>query len=127
MKYLRNTKLLLIIILAALLASSCSSGLFSRSAFRKPEKQMAGSKRTAPRVREPRQVRSAKKKQEKNQDRIKKDYQQFVKASRKRSFEIQSPDVKERMKRNDANIAARDKNKARKTRSASKTRAKKFR
>ena len=78
-------------------------------------------------MREPRQVRSAKKKQEKNQDRIKKDYQKFVKASRKRSYEIQSPDVKERMKRNDSNIAARDKNKEKKTRAASKTRARKFR
>jgi hypothetical protein len=127
MRHIHKTKLLVIIIFSALLACSCSTGLFSGSAFRRPEKQMAGSKRTAPRVREPRQVRSAKKKQEKNQDRIKKDYQQFVKTSRKRSYEIQSPDVKERMKRNDANIAARDKNKERKTRAASKTRARKFR
>lgn len=99
----------------------------NRSVFRGTERQLAGKSRSVSRVREPRQVRSAKKQQEKKQAKIKKDYQLFVKNSRKRSYEIQSEDVKARMKKNEANIEARDKSKARRTKSESKNRARQFR
>ncbi len=52
------------------------------------------------RVREPRSVRKAKKKQEANQEKLKKEYEAFVEEGRKRAYEIQSPEVKERMKAN---------------------------
>jgi len=95
--------------------------------FNRTERRISGPKRSNPKVREPRQVRSAKKQQEKRQERIDKDYDKFVKNSRKRSFEIQSPDVKARMKQNESHIAARDKAKDKNIRSASKNRARKFR
>ena len=69
----------------------------------------------------------AKKQQEKRQAQIDKDYDKFVKNSRKRSYEIQTADVKARMKQNESNIAARDKAKDKRIRSASKSRARKFR
>jgi hypothetical protein len=69
----------------------------------------------------------AKKQQEKRQAQNDKDYDKFVKNSRKRSYEIQSADVKARMKQNESNLAARDRAKDKKIRSASKNRARKFR
>lgn len=110
-------------IIISVVASSCSS-YASRAASRKAEKQMAGSARA---FRQSRKISMAKRQQEKRQLKIKKAYNKHVSASRKRSYEIQSPEVKERMKRNEANIAAREKARDKKARSGSKKSAKKYR
>lgn len=54
---------------------------------------------------EPRSVSKAKKKQEANERRLKKEYSEYVKESRKRAVKIQTPEVQERMiqNRKDAN------------------------
>ncbi|MGE5419467.1 MAG: hypothetical protein ACM3UT_04735 [Chloroflexota bacterium] len=123
MKKLHIAKTTIFIILISFLSVSCSS-YAARSASRKASKQMAGSGRA---FRDSRKIRMAKKQQEKRQARIKKDYYKFVSDSRKRTYEIQSPDVKERMKRNEANITAREKAKDKRIKSDSKNRARKYR
>ncbi len=127
MNKLRSTNLIVLTVICSFVLASCNSSLFSKSVFNKTERHITGSKRSSPKVREPRKVLQAKKQQEKRQEKIDKDYDKFVKNSRKRSYEIQSPDVKARMKQNESNIASRDKAKDKRIRAASKNRARKFR
>ncbi|HLN55173.1 MAG TPA: hypothetical protein VK207_04215 [Bacteroidales bacterium] len=123
MKKLYWAKTVILLILISLLTVSCGS-YAARSASRKASKQMAGSGRA---FRESRKIRMAKKQQEKRQAKIKKDYYNSISDSRKRTYEIQSPDVKERMKRNEANISAREKAKDKRTKTDSKNRARRYR
>ena len=53
----------------------------------------------------------AKKKQEKNEKKLKKEYAKSVERSRKRAYDIQSPEVQARMKQNQKDTALRDKEK----------------
>lgn len=48
-------------------------------------------------VREPKSVQNAKKKQEANKKKQDKEFEEYVKASRKRAVKIQSPEVQDRM------------------------------
>lgn len=73
------------------------------------------------------EVRRAKKASEKRQAKINKDKDNTIKQSRKRTYDIQSENVKARMKQNEINIAAREKEKDKRIKSQSKGRAKKFR
>lgn len=123
MNILHGIRAFIFSIFISLLTVSCGS-YAARSASRKASKEMAGSGRA---FRESRKIRMAKKQQEKRQSRIKKDYYNAVSDSRKRTYEIQSPDVKARMKRNEANISAREKAKDKRTKSESKSRAKRYR
>lgn len=123
MKKLHIRKILIFIIVLSLAAASCSS-MASRSASRKAERAMAGGGRA---FRESRKVRMAKKQQERRQAGLKKEYNKQVSLSRKRTYEIQSDDVKARMKRNEANIAAREKAKSKKSRADAKNASKKYR
>jgi hypothetical protein len=82
------------------------------------DQERGAAKKSAPkgksvRSREPRAVLKAKKKQEKNQKKLKLDYVKFVRNNQKRSQEIQTPVVRERMKQNvkDANSNAKAKKK----------------
>lgn len=94
-----------------------------------PEKQLFGKtsiKKKAPKVREPRSVVKAKKQQETNERSLKKESATAVKKSRKRTYDIQSPDVRERMKQNKKDLSVRDKSKRRKVNSESKKARKKY-
>ncbi len=126
MNRLIYTKILVFLLVISVFGVSCSN-FSARSASRKAEKQMAGSSRSVRKVRESRKVRMAKAAQERNQSRLKKEYKKSVTRSRKRTYDIQSPDVQARMKRNDAKISEREKEKDKKSRSESRKRAKKFR
>lgn len=99
---------ILIILLFSL--SSCSFHLFQSPAHR-TEKQIAGHSR---RYRESRKVRRAKEQQETRQAKLKKDYGRSVTKSKKRTYEIQSPEVQARMRRNAAAINKREKRKDKK-------------
>jgi len=65
-------------------------------------------------VREPRAAEKAKKQAEANERKKRKDYQKYVMDNKKRSIEIQTPVVRDRMKQNfkdaDANYKAKKKN-----------------
>lgn len=83
-----------------------------------PEKALFSKKRTSVKIKEPRAVVQKKKEQEKKEAKRKKEYNDFVKAGRKRTYQIQSPEVKERMKQNSKEIAAREKTRKKKEKSA---------
>jgi hypothetical protein len=77
-------------------------------------------------VREPREVRKAKKTQAKKEAKIKKDYDKYVSDSRKRAYEIQTPEVKERMKQDKKDIKSREKDRKKKADSSTKKAQKKY-
>jgi hypothetical protein len=77
-------------------------------------------------IREPRGVRKAKKEQAKKEAKIKKDYDNYVADSRKRAYEIQTPEVKERMNQNKKDINSREKNRKKKSNSSTKKAQKKY-
>jgi hypothetical protein len=83
---------------------------------------MAGHSR---RFKESRKVRKAKAEQTSRQAKLKKNYNRSVIKSRKRTYEIQTPEVKTRMRMNEAAINAREKNKNKRDRDSSKA-AKKY-
>jgi transcriptional regulator of nitric oxide reductase len=76
--------------------------------------------------REPRAVVRAKKKQEAKDRQLKKDYEKFVKDNKKRSFEIQTPEVQERMKQNQKDADAKYKAKKKANTAKTKRAAKKY-
>ena len=90
-----------------------------------PEKELFSKKRKAVKVKESPAVRKARREQEKKEQKRKKEYAKFVKANRKRAYQIQSPEVKERMKQNQKEIVAREKSKKKnEKKSTSRTRKK---
>jgi hypothetical protein len=108
-----------------LAAGSCNAQIFHKN----PGKQLFGKthvKSKEAKVREPRKVLKAKKKQEANDRRLKKAYDKSVKRSQKRTVEIQTPEVQARMKQNKKEFAVRDKDKKKKVKERSKRAAKKY-
>lgn len=91
---------------------SSGNGLFGKSRNGKNEMK----------VKRPLKAGKAKKKQEANQKRLKKDYGLFLANSRKRSIAIQTPEVQSRMKQNrknsDTNYKLKKKNIAASSKSA---------
>jgi hypothetical protein len=102
-----------------------------RTRGRNPEKSLFGKTRKVKtkdtKVKESPKVTAAIKKQEKKQDKIKKDYFNYVDASKKRAFKIQSPEVQARMKKNAKDTTDREKIKKKKKASATQRGAKKYR
>jgi hypothetical protein len=72
--------------------------------------------------REPKAARKARIKQQKKDRQLKKDYEKFVENNQKRSIEIQTPKVQERMRQNlknsNANYKAKKKSNAARTKKA---------
>lgn len=94
-----------------------------------PEKQLFGKthlKTKEAKVKQPKSVLRAKKKQESNDRRLKKANEKAVKQSQKRSVEIQTPEVQERMKQNKKDLKVRDKGKHRRIKSGTKSARKKY-
>jgi hypothetical protein len=82
--------------------------------------------RKEPKVKEPRVVLKAKRKQEANDRKLKRDYEKSVKLSQKRSYNIQTSEVQARMKQNKREISARDKEKKKKVRTSTRSAGKKY-
>jgi hypothetical protein len=92
-----------------------------------PEKQLFGkSHRKEPKVKEPKTVLRAKKKQEANDQRLQREYDKNVKRSQKRSVDIQTPEVQTRMKQNKKEYTSRDKKHKKKVRVSTKRAGKKY-
>ncbi len=119
-------KILTIIMVFSLAIACCNAQTKSRR--RNPEKALFGKaiNTRQKKVREPRAVVRAKRKQERNEAKLKKEYNKFVEDSRKRAFSIQSAEVKERMKQDRKAIRARDKEKRKKEKAASKKAGRKY-
>ena len=114
---------ILVVILMMLLLTLFGAGDLSaqsgRRAARKVEKQMSGSRRKVgkeSRVREPRAVTKAKRKQEKNESQRDKEYKRSLKDNKNRHFSIQTDEVKERMKQNQMELKQREKEKRKRAR-----------
>lgn len=129
MTNLSMKRLFLLLFISTLVIGSANAQLFHRNAARSAEKGLFGkslSKKKQVKVKEPRSVMKAKKKQEANENKIKKDYTAHVKKSQKRTVDIQTPEVQERMKQNQKNLELRDKAKKKKSRTGSKKAGKKY-
>jgi hypothetical protein len=119
--YLKKILLFLFVLFIGI--GSANAQLFHKN----PEKQLFGkSHRKEPKVKEPRYVLKAKKKQEANDRRLKKEYDKNVIQSQKRSVDIQSPEVQTRMKQNKKEYTSRDKKHKMKVRASTKRAGKKY-
>ena len=111
-------KVFLIIVILSLAAGSGNAQIFHKD----PEKKLFGrthmNGKTA-KVREPRSVLKAKRKQEANDRKLNKEYDKSVKQSQKRTVDIQTPEVQARMKQNKKDYTTRDKQKKKKVNKAS--------
>jgi len=119
----------LILIISSMALGSVNAQLFHRNAARSAEKGLFGkslNKKKQVKVKEPRSVLKAKKKQEANERKLKKDYAASIKRSRKRSIEIQTPEVQARMKQNQIDSKERAKAKKKKLKQSSKKAGKKY-
>ncbi len=122
-------RLFLILFILTLAVGSANGQLFHKNASRRAEKGLFGkslNKKKEVKIREPRSVVRAKKKQEANERKLKKDYAAFVKRSQKRTIEIQTPEVQERMKQNKKNLEVRDKAKKKRSRLSNKSAGRKY-
>lgn len=122
-------KLFLLVLILSLTVGVSDAQIFHKNASKKAEKELfvkSGRKEKKVKVREPRSVTKAKKKQEANEKKLKKDYAKSVKESQKRTYDIQTPEVKARMKQNQKNTDVRDKTKKKNIKSSTKKAGKKY-
>lgn len=118
-----------ILIISSMALGTVNAQLFHRNAANKAEKGLFGkslNKKKQVKVKEPRSVLKAKKKQEANERKLKKEYAASIKRSRKRTIDIQTPEVQARMKQNQIDTKERDKAKKKKIRKSSKKAGKKY-
>jgi hypothetical protein len=111
--------ILLLLFLLLMAAAPANAQLFHKD----PEKQLFGkshSGRREAKVKEPRKVLRAKKKQEANDRKLKKAYDKSVIKSQKHTVEIQTPEVQDRMKQDKKDLAKREKARKKKVREATK-------
>ena len=129
MNNLTVKRIFIILFILTVAVGSADSQIFRKNASRKAEKDLFGtslSKKKAPKVKEPRSVTRAKKKQEAKKRKLDKDYAKFIKKSQKRTIDIQTPEVQERMKQDKKDTAARDKEKKKKIRSSTRKAGEKY-
>jgi len=113
------------IFLLTLSIGSCRAQIFHKN----PEKQLFGKsfgKKKEVKVKEPRSVLKAKRKQEANDRRLKRNYDKSVKRSQKRTVDIQSPEVQARMKQNKKDNSIRDREKKKNIETGTKGAEKKY-
>src|SRR5450759_4162688 len=125
MNNLTMRKLILLLFVLSLATGSCKALIFHKN----PEKQLFGKShisKKGPKVKEPRKVLKAKKKQEANDRKLKKDSEKSVKRSQKRTVDIQTPEVQARMKKNKKDVIIRDKDNKKKVKDGSKRAGKKY-
>jgi len=119
---MRKFSLLVLILLLAM--NSGKAQIFHKN----PEKALFGKSigTKQVKVKEPRKVAKAKRKQEAKDKKLKKEYQKSVRKSRKRTVDIQSPDVQKRMKQDKKNISEREKAKKKNKKTGTKKARKKY-
>jgi hypothetical protein len=104
---------------------SCNAQIFHRN----PERQLFGKTsgiKKEPKVKEPRTVLRAKKKQEVNDRKLKRDYDKSIRRSQKRTIDIQTPEVQKRMKQNKKDYTSRDKEKRKNLKATTRRAGKKY-
>ena len=114
MNNLSVRKFILFVFILSLVIGSCNARIFHENGLRNAEKGLFGKstgRKKVLKVKEGRSVQKAKNKQEANNRKLKRDYEKSVNRSQKRTIDIQTPEVQERMKQNQKDSAARDKKK----------------
>jgi len=122
-------KFFLILFITLLTVGTCNAQIFRKNTARRAERGLfkkSHSKTKEIKVKEPRAVIKAKKKQEANEKRLKREYAKSVKQSQKRAYDIQAPEVQARMRQNKKDAAVRDKAKRKKVQSSSKKAGRKY-
>jgi hypothetical protein len=107
----------------------CEAQIFGTGSSKNFERRLFGKstvKKETKKVKEPRKVSLAKRKQSKNDAKLKKDYAKFIKESQKRSIEIQTPEVQERMKQNRKQTVMNNKERQKAVKVATKKAGKKY-
>ena len=125
MNNLSIRKLFLVLFILTLAIGSSDGQLFHKN----PEKALFGKtvgRKKEAKVKEPRSVLRAKRKQEANDRRLKRNYDKSVKRSQKRTLDIQSPEVQARMKQNKKDTAIRDRKKKKNIETGTKGAEKKY-
>ncbi len=123
MNNLSFKKIFLFLFVIFIVTGSVNAQLFHKD----PEKKLFGKNhRSAPKVKEPRTVLKAKKKQEANSRKLDKEYENHIKDSQKHAFDIQTPEVQSRMKQNKKEYTSRDKHHKKKVRSETRRAGRKY-
>jgi hypothetical protein len=123
MNNLSVKKFLIVVFALSLTLSSCNAHLLYKIGLRNPERGLFGKTRVnkkEAKVKEPRKVTKAKKKQAAKDKKDKKDAARADVLSRKRTIEIQTPEVQARMKQNKIDSDNRDKIKRKNKKKSSK-------
>jgi hypothetical protein len=108
---------------------SCNAQILQKNTSRKVEKELFGKSRgnrKEVKAKESRKVIQAKKKQEARQKKLKSDYDKSIVKSKKRTVDIQTPEVQKRMKQNKKDTARNDRVKRKKNRTNSKKAGNKY-
>ena len=124
MNKLKMRKVFFCLVILTLGIGSCNAQFFHKN----PEKGLFGKSisKKQEKIKGPRKVIKAKKKQEANERKLKNDYEKSVKRSRGRTVDIQTPEVQERMKQNQKNSVIRDKEKKKNVKTRSKKAGRKY-
>jgi len=129
MNNLSVKKLFAALMLILFTVSVCNAQTFERSPAPRQNKSIANKgpkKQKVVKVKGPKAAQKAQRKQAAKDRKLKNDYKKFVKNNQKRSIQIQTPEVQDRMKQNKKDIAARDKAKKKNNKSKTKRGAKKY-
>jgi hypothetical protein len=108
---------------------SANSQIFRRNTGRNVEKELFGrsiASKNSKKSKPPKSASKNRKKQEAAERKRKKEYEKSVKQSQKRTYDIQSPEVQARMKQNQYETAARDKQKKKNVKASGKKASKKY-
>ncbi len=125
MNKLSVSKFILLLLVLSLSTTPGNAQIFHKN----PEKQLFGKSHRnykEVKVKEPKSVLKAKRKQEANDRRLKKNYEKSVRRSQKRTIDIQTPEVQARMKQNKKDTVVREKVKKKKTRESSRKAGRKY-
>ena len=98
-----SLKYFFVLFIFVILSHSVCKAQNQRRSIRNPERELFGrtlNNKKEKKIKESRGVVRAKKKQEANENKLKRNYTGYVKGSRKQAIEIQSPEVQARMKEN---------------------------
>ena len=108
---------------------TCNAQFSNKTSSKNVEKGLFGKSNGSKKkvnLKEPRRVVQARKKQEANEKKLKKEYAQSVKRSRERTVAIQTPEVQARMKQNQKDTTTRDKQKSKRAKAGNKKAGKKY-
>lgn len=128
MRIIKGKSFILGFFILFLTVTSCGAQKYKRG-IRNPERDLFGKSLNTKSVkyREAPSIVRAKKKQEANQKKLKKEYEASVRQNRKRSLEIQSPEVRDRMLENRKEADSRYKTKKKSIDKSSKKKGRKYR